>query len=206
MTRRPPSLHGAPRDGSPASSVLLGRYDALSPSRRTSFPSLGGTATATDVSLPQGTVALAWRPGPLFSRSPPGIGSRRSQGSPRFLGKPHCVHALGGYPGGPSTPGHSAPRVLPSVRPTTSAPRCVVSRGWLPRPAHSLSTLRSDGLPRPHARLASGGSANPCRVGFGPTGSATKGFGFCLLQFPSPLPRLGLAQGNVSTAFDQRRA
>jgi hypothetical protein len=28
--------------------------------------------------------------------------------------------------------------------------------------------------------------ANPCRVGLGPTGPATKGFRFCLLHFPSP--------------------
>jgi len=93
----------------------------------------------------------------LVARSPPGIGSRRSQGSPRFLGGPQCVHALGGYPGGPSTPGHSATRMLPSARSTTSAPQSVVSRGWLPRPAHSLSTLRNGGLPRRYARLASGG-------------------------------------------------
>jgi putative transposase len=33
------------------------------------------------------------------------------------------------------------------------------------------------------------------RVGFGPTGSTTKGFRFCLLHLPSSLPRLGLARG-----------
>src|SRR3954451_22638256 len=37
--------------------------------------------------------------------------------------------------------------------------------------------------------------ANPCRVGFGPTGSTMKGFRFCLLHFPSSLPRLRLARG-----------
>jgi len=36
---------------SPASSVLSRRYDALSPSRRTSFPSLGGASVALVVSL-----------------------------------------------------------------------------------------------------------------------------------------------------------
>ena len=40
--------------------------------------------------------------------------------------------------------------------------------------------------------------ANPCRVGFGPTGSTTKGFRFCLLHLPSSLPRLDLAQGTSS--------
>ena len=37
--------------------------------------------------------------------------------------------------------------------------------------------------------------ASPCRVGFGPTGSTTKGFRFCLLHVPSSLPRLDLARG-----------
>ena len=40
--------------------------------------------------------------------------------------------------------------------------------------------------------------ASPCRIGFGPTGSTTKGFGFCLLHVPSSLPRLGLARGTFS--------
>ena len=41
---------------SPTSSVLSRRYDALPPSRRTSFPSLGGTSVALVVSLPGGRV------------------------------------------------------------------------------------------------------------------------------------------------------
>src|SRR5215207_3979194 len=95
VTRHPPFLHGVPRDGSPASSVLLGGYDALSLSRRASFPSLGSTANASADSLPQPADALCRGPGPLVSRSPTGIRSRRSQGSPRFLGGPPCAHALG---------------------------------------------------------------------------------------------------------------
>ena len=42
----------------------------------------------------------------LVTRGPPGVRPRRSQGSPRFLGGPPCVHALGWYPGGPPPPGH----------------------------------------------------------------------------------------------------
>ena len=95
MTRHPLSLHGVPWDGSPASQVLLRCYDALSPSRRASFPSLGSTADATAHWLPQGAVALCCGPGPLVTRCPAGIRPRRSQGSPRFLGEPRCVHALG---------------------------------------------------------------------------------------------------------------
>ncbi len=63
VTRHPPSLHGVPRGGSPASSVLWGCYDALSPSRRASSPSLGGTAGAPDGSLPQGADATTRRAG-----------------------------------------------------------------------------------------------------------------------------------------------
>ena len=49
--------------------------------------------------------------------------------------------------------------------------------------------------------------ANPCRVGFGPTGSTTKGFRFCLLQLSSSLPRLGLAQGtSFRGAFYRNRS
>ena len=88
----------------------------------------------------------------------------------------------------------SAPRVLPSARPTASAPRSVDSRGWLPRPAHSLSTLRSDGLPRRPRKTRFRWVANPCRVGLAPTRSTTKGFRFDLLH-PSSLPRLTLARG-----------
>ena len=39
---------------------------------------------------------------------------------------------------------------------------------------------------------------HPCRVGFGPTGSATKGFRINSLH-PSPLPRLRLARGTSPT-------
>ena len=101
-----PFLPRVPRDGSPASPVLLRCYDALSPSRRASFPSLGGTVATPAYSLPQGADALCCGPGRLVSRSPAGTRPRRSQGSPRFLGGPPCVHALGWYPGGPSTLGH----------------------------------------------------------------------------------------------------
>jgi hypothetical protein len=41
---------------SPASSVLSRRYDALLPSRRTSFPSLGGTSVTLVALLPGGRV------------------------------------------------------------------------------------------------------------------------------------------------------
>ena len=91
---------------------------------------------------------------------------------------------------------YPAPKMLPSVHPKTSAPR-----------TSSLSRLDYHGLHTRCLRFAAWVTpttprktrfrwvANPCRVGFGPTGSTTKGFRSCLLHFPSSLPRLGLARG-----------
>lgn len=193
MTRHPPSLHGVPRDGSPASSVLLRCYDALSPSCRASFPSLGSTANASANSLPQPADALCWGPGPLISRSPAGIRSRRSQGSPRFLGKPSCVHALGGDPGGPSTPGlFSAKDVAFRSSHDVGSPTCSLSR--LVTTACTLAVYASQRRVTPPPRKTRfRWGASPCRVGFGPTGSATKSFRINSLH-PSSLPRLRLAQ------------
>src|SRR5215208_2589244 len=73
VTRHPPFLHGVPRDGSPASSVLLGCYDALSPSCRASFPSLGSTANAPADSLPQPADALCCGPGLWSPGAQPGF-------------------------------------------------------------------------------------------------------------------------------------
>jgi len=134
----------------------LGRYDALSPSRRASFPSLGGTADATASSLPQGADALCCGPGLWSPGAQPGLG----RGDLRVL------------PGSWATLSCTCPGLIPrrtrGARPIRRRGCCLpftprrrlpdsVSRGWLPRPAHSLSTLRSGGLPRRDARLASGG-------------------------------------------------
>lgn len=77
---------------SPASSVLSRRYDALPPSRRTSFPSLGGTSVALAVSLPRRASAP---PGPGVGDpvSPAGNLPRSRQGSPKFLGNHDCPFA-----------------------------------------------------------------------------------------------------------------
>ena len=69
---------------SPASSVLSRRYDALQPSRRTSFPSLGGTSDAL-VAFAPGRTSAPPRPGVGNPVSPSGISPRSEQGSPKFL-------------------------------------------------------------------------------------------------------------------------
>ena len=150
---------------------------------------------ATDVSLPQATDALPWRPGLLIARSPPGIGSRRSQGSPRFLGGPRCVHALGCYPGGSPVPSqYSTEEIAFRLRHDVGSP-ILASRGCITT-ACTLAVYASQRRVTPAPRKTRfRWVASPCRVGFSPTGSTVKGFGSCRLQFPASRPRLGLAQG-----------
>ena len=83
----------APAGGcSPTSSVLSRRYDALQPSRRTSFPSLGGTSDALARFAPWRTSAPP-RPGVGHPVSPTGNSPRSEQGSPKFLGNHDCPFA-----------------------------------------------------------------------------------------------------------------
>ncbi len=75
-------------------------------------------------------------------------------------------------------------------------------RGSIARPQRSLSTLRSTGSPRPHARLAYQPMANVCWTGFPPAWAPAK--------FPSPLhdflsSRLGLAQSRSSAMREPSR-
>jgi hypothetical protein len=94
----PPSLHGVPRVGSPASTVLFDAPNPLRPSRRASFPSHGGIPVASvfrshgrRMRRPR---AWSWSPGT----------SRRDiaekvKGPPRFLENPR-ERALFFDPGG----------------------------------------------------------------------------------------------------------
>ena len=131
----------------------------------------------------------------MVSRSPPGISSRRSQGSPRFLGGPQCVHALGCYPGGSPVPGpYSTEEIAFRLCRDVGSP-ILASRGRFTT-ACTLAVYASQRRVTPTPRKTRfRWVASPYRVGFSPTGSTTKGFRSCLLHFPSPLPRLGLARG-----------
>ncbi len=97
-------------------------------------------------------------------RMPHPDSSTETTGSPRFLGN-HCMRALLSDPGGTSALGHCCASVLPSALPTASAPtRTVISR--LNHTARMLAVYASQGgLPRRHARLASGCLARRCRAG-----------------------------------------
>jgi hypothetical protein len=113
---------------------------------------------------------------------------------PGFWADPFVYMPWADTPGDPRRQAYTAPRMLPSARPKTSAPRLSLSR--LVTTACTLAVYASwRGLLLPPRKTRFRWGASPCRVGFGPTGSTTKGFRFCLLHMPSSLPRLRLARG-----------
>jgi hypothetical protein len=119
------------------------------PSRRASFPSLGGTAVAPAALLPQGADALdLW----AWTDWSPGVQPGFDRGDLRVLpgswADPCVYMPWAGTPGDPRRQANTAPRRWPSAYATTSAPRSWLFEAALPRPAHSLSTLRRVGYPR----------------------------------------------------------
>ena len=101
---RPRSQHQAPPFGfsfpppGPAGPVpRLHRYyegaaTSYRPSRRASLPWLGGTSAPLVAFAPQRTSAPP-RPGVGHPVAPAGILPRKREGSPKFLGNPHCPFA-----------------------------------------------------------------------------------------------------------------
>jgi len=143
------SSTGSSRASSPASTVLSKRYDALQPSRRTSFPSLGGTSDALAVFAP-GRTSAPPRPGVGHPVSPAGNSPRSEQGSPKFLGNLNCPFAnvpIRRRQDCSHQTVHSA-AAWPLVIERQRLPRKVFRRSiaWL---SNSLSTLRSEGYPAP---------------------------------------------------------
>src|SRR5438876_5464941 len=143
--RRPLPSTGSRRVGSPASTVVRGAPTPCRPSRRTSLPSLGGTALALAGSLLSVTERCHCRPGGLINQSPSFWFTRGDDRASQVPGEPHCAHALLFDPGGTSAPDHYGASVLPSAVYTTSAPTMSSFRGSVTRPVHSLSTLRHQG-------------------------------------------------------------
>ncbi len=177
---------------SPTSSVLSRRYDALPPSRRTSFPSLGGTSVPL-VAFAPGRTSAPPGPGVGHPVSPTGNSPRSEQGSPKFLGNPHCPFA------------HVQLRrrqdclhqtiAVPQRGPWSSKGKGSHDRvfrrsiAWL---SDSLSTLRNaDYSNTTQDSLPVAGQALLARA-FHPQGSAER-FQSCGLHL-IPLPKLCLAQ------------
>src|SRR6266516_3568762 len=120
---RPLPSTGSRRVGSPASTVVRGAPTPCRPSRRTSLPSLGGTALCARLSLPPATERSHRRPGALCNRRPLVPVQRAETAGPRrFLGNPIADMPCSPTPVGPRRQAISAPRCClpPSV--TASAP------------------------------------------------------------------------------------
>ena len=201
MIRRLASLHwlqlGAVR--------LLQRYyqDAMTscrPSRRTPLPSFGGTSAFTRcVRSPADECAAeawSWSPG-ISGRAL----AEETTGPRKFLGNPDCPFAhVQSTPAGLLAPDrflYSA-AAWPSVFQQRRLPRKVFRRSiaWLSdslRAPCAAGSASQDGLPRHHARLASGRWSGATGRAFHPQGSYER-FQSCFLTSHPLFPKLCLAQ------------
>ena len=87
--RRPLPSTGSRRVGSPASAVVRGAPTPCRPSRRTSLPSLGGTALALAGSLLSVTERCHCGPGGLIHQSPSFWFTRGDDRASQVPGEPH---------------------------------------------------------------------------------------------------------------------
>ncbi len=189
-----PSLHRVPAGPVPRlHQYYEGATTSCRPSRRTSFPSLGGTSVPLVTFAPRQTSGPP-RPGVGHPVSPPGNVAEETTGSPKFLGNPKCPFAhVQSTPAGLLTPDHYGVAAWPLVCEKQRLPREVFRRSiaWL---SDWLSTLRSTGYPAPRktrfqllVRLY--------WTGFPPAGSLRK-VSKLLPYISSPFPKLGLAQSH----------
>ena len=186
--RRPLPSTGSPGVSSPASQVLSGVPTPCRPSRRASFPSLGGTACCGRFVRSRAAVRDRTGRGLVSGFPTPVLLRRRRQGLPGSWGTLVCRPSLFD-PGEPRTSGHCdvrgvAFRLLDDVGLTTSR-----FRGSITRPAHSLPTLHVAGHPTPRKtrfRLA----ATLCRAGLVTRRVPMQGFSFCFLHRHPPCPDL----------------
>ena len=149
-----PSLHGVPRDGSPASTILWDAPTPRRPSRRTSFPSLGDTIGSSPVRPHQLGTEL-WINLELVSRDSGRQSRWKRQG---LSGSRATLMSLRLF----LDPGRT--EVRQAIARTRHGPRLCQQR-WLPRAedfgarSHGIGTrcLRfAMEVARHHARLASG--------------------------------------------------
>ena len=161
------------------------------PSRRTSFPSLGGTSVPLVVFAPLAdectAEAWSWLPG-ISSRDV----SEETAGSPKFLGNPDCPFAhVQSTPAGLRAPDHCSAAAWPLVNQKQRLPRKVFrsSIAWL---SDWLSTLRRTGYPAAtQDSLPAAGQALP--NGHSTRKVPTKGFRSAS-YISSSFPKLRLAQ------------
>ena len=144
MIRRALPSVGSLRSGSPASTLLWLAPTPCRPSRRTSFPSLGGTVPCPS----RMTRSVGTPPSSGFGKPVPNRQRHtETTGSPRFLGSP-----LGYMPCSKTPVGRRRQATgrlsccLPHLL-RRRLPRRVQFRGSITQPATMLSTLRSQGYP-----------------------------------------------------------
>ncbi len=169
----PSSLHGVPRVGSPASSVLQSTPTSCHPSRVASFPSLRATVARLKLRS-HGRKAQHPRARGYLPDSPKPASSTEMTGSPRFLEDPTMNVPCSPTPAGPP---RSATAALWCCLPPNGRrrlPRQILISGFN-HTAHSLTVYASQsGLLHRHARLASGWLANLSGRGWLPAGSQRK--------------------------------
>ncbi len=155
MIRHPLPFTGSSRASSPASSVVWDALTPRHPSRRASFPSLGGTSFALLVRLSRWAAARAPRAWG-FSPVSPTASERGSDEVSQVPGEPRCGHALFSDPGGI---GYARPitarPMRPSAQMTASAPTT----------SNSFEAL-SHGLPTRCLRLAARVTPPPRKTRF----------------------------------------
>ena len=186
-----------PPQGPPGRVPLLPRYyqgttTSCRPSRRTSFPSLGGTSRCTRSfrSSADECAAEAW------SWSP-GISGRdiaeETTGSPKFLGNPNVrLHMFFDAGRTACTRPLRCSSMAPGIG-TAKAPT-KIGLSTLNSMAFGLAVYASQcRLPRPHARLASSRWSDATGRAFYPQGSNER-FQSCFLTSSSSSPKLCLAQ------------
>ena len=176
--RHPLPSAGSPGASSPASRVIWDAPTPCRPSRRVSFPSLGGTTPALRFRISLRAATPAQGPGVLGAGYPnPALCRRGDDRVSQVPGEPPCEHALL-----PSDPGGTK-RARPIAARRCSLPRLLRRRlprqldfrGSMTRPAHSLCTLRSAGYPNAtqHSLPAAG---QLCRAGLATRWVPMKGF------------------------------
>ena len=195
MTRHPLPSAGSPGVGSPASAVLRSAPSPGRPSRRTSFPSLGGTARALDLR----SRGMASAPPPSQGCST-GCPSRLSHGddqASQVPGEPSCVHAPLFDPGELFTPGPPR-RVDTAFRHVYDVGARGPDLSGLNPAACTLPVYASQGGSlRHHATLGAGWGATLCRAGLVTRWAPSKGFRD-RDHISSPFPRLRLAHRHES--------
>ena len=155
-------------------------------SRLARFPSLGGTSRALCLRLSRAHERGSHGPGRCFGSRPTSLFARKALDLPGSWGTSACV-PRSSTPVEPPRQVFLGASVLPSVIRTTSASTIRISRGSIPRPACSLSTLRSQGCPCATQDSLPAGD-QPCRTGFYPPQDPSRRFQQCFISSLPPPP------------------